>query len=283
MRSLRRLAFVQAPANPSNRLEGTDEQFVVTALLRRRRKASARAFADALLNGVGPAVVSHKAEWNITRVNVLRGVRLSRPLVFFFEATRTHAVAAWLCRLVGQPPPAPYRLGLEPLYDAILEVRFNQRPGTPAIQAIRELLQETAAFDVPVLLGSELQVRVFDSHSTSDISDRVNIVFLVNRPAGMSRETCQRYWQTEHARLALDNMRYMRLTRYRQVHTLASAPPGLDDRYDGVVYAEKASVRQLVRDLTAINTARFNNTVVVDECHFTQATPVMLMRSVGGW
>ena len=283
MRQLaRRLMFVQAPAS-SIRIEGTDEQFVVTALLRRGRKTSARALTGALLNRVGPALSARKAEWNIASIHVLRGVRMSRPLVFFFEVTRTHAVAAWLCRLVGQPAPAPFHLGLEPLYDALLEVRFTQSPGTPAIQGIREILQEADVFDIPVMLGSAFQVRVFDGHSTSDVSDRVNIVFLVNRPPGMSREACQRYWRTQHAQLALDNMRYMRLTRYRQVHTLASPLPGLDDRYDGVVYAEKASVPQLVRDLAAINTARFNNTVVVDECHFTQATPVMLMRLVRAW
>jgi hypothetical protein len=50
-----------------------------------------------------------------------------------------------------------------------------------------------------------------------------------------------------------------------------------------VVYAEKASVAQLVRDLAGIDTARFNNTVVVDECRFTQSTPVMLMQLVRAW
>ena len=281
--SLRRLVFVQAPADPSNRIEGTDEQFVVTALLRRGPNASARALTDALLNRVGPALSSRRTDWNIASVHLLCGVRMSRPLVFFFEVTRTHTVAAWLCRLAGRPAPEPYRLALTPLYDAIVELRFTREPGPLAIQGIRDLLNEAGAFNPAIVLGSTSQVRVFDGHSASSVRDRVNICFLINRPPGMSREACQTYWRTQHAALALDNMRYMRLTRYRQVHTLAAPPAGMDDRYDGVVYAEKASFAQLVRDLTAVATARFNNTVVVDECRFTQATPVMLMRLVGAW
>lgn len=283
MTALRRLVFVQAPADPSNRIEGTDEQFVVTALLRRGPNATARSLTDALLNRVGAALSARRTDWNIASVHVLRGIRLSRPLVFFFELTRTHAVAAWLCRLAGRPAPAPYRLALTPLYDAIVELRFTREPGPLTIQGIRDLLNETGAFDPAIVLASTLQVRVFDGHSASNIMDRVNICFLINRPPGMSRDASQTYWRTHHAALALDNMRYMRLTRYRQVHTLAAPPAGMDDRYDGVVYAEKASVAQLARDLAAVDTARFNNTVVVDECRFTQATPVMLMRLVGAW
>ena len=99
----------------------------------------------------------------------------------------------------------------------------------------------------------------------------------------MSREACQRYWRVQHAQLAIDNLRYLRLTRYRQVHTMATPLAGLDDRYDGVVYAEKASLTQLLRDLLAIDTLRFNNTVVVDECRFTHATPFLLMRIMRAW
>ncbi len=284
MRDLaRRAVFVRAPANPSNRIGGTDSQFVVTALLRRGPKASARSFADALLNRVGPALSARKAELHIESIHVLRGVVLSRHLVFLFEVTRTHTVAACLCQISGQPAPPPYRLGLKPLYDAIVELRFTREPGPLAIQGIRDLVNDAGVFDPAILLGSTFQVRVFDGHSASNVMDRVNICFLINRPPGMSRTASQDYWRTQHAALALDNMRYMRLTRYRQVHTVAAPPAGMDDRYDGVVYAEKASVTQLVRDLTAVATARFNNTVVVDECRFTQATPVMLMRLVGVW
>jgi hypothetical protein len=273
--------FVQAPATSTSAIEGTDQQFVVTALLRRRRRT--RPLTDALLTRVGDTLFARQADWNMVGIRVLRNVRLSGPLVFFFELTRTHAVAAWLCRLAGQPAPAPYRLGLTPRYDAIVELRFAQEPGARALQSIRDVLEEGAVFDRPAVLGSGVQVRVFDGHSAADVSDRVNICFLVNRPPGMSRDACQAYWRTQHAQLALDNMRYMRLTRYRQVHTLAAPPPGLDDHYDGVVYAEKASFRQLLRDVTAVDTARFNNTVVVDECRFTQATPVMIMRLVRAW
>ena len=78
-------------------------------------------------------------------------------------------------------------------------------------------------------------------------------------------------------------MRYLRLTRYRQIHTLPTPPPGLDDTFDGVVYAEKPSYLQLFLDLLKPNTARFNNSIVLDECHFTDATPVTLMRRIGRW
>ena len=151
------------------------------------------------------------------------------------------------------------------------------------IAGVRAILDAPEAFDPPVLIGSGVQVRVYDGDSTSDLAKRVNICFLVRRPPDVTRAACQDYWRHQHAHLALENMQYLRLTRYRQVHTMAVPLPGLDDTFDGVVYAEKRSFLQLFLDLLKPNTARFNSTVVVDECHFTDSTPVTLMRRLASW
>ena len=94
----------------------------------------------------------------------------------------------------------------------------------------------------------------------------------------MSRDTCQSYWRTQHADLALRNMRYLGLTRYLQVHSAQSPPQGYDDNYDGVVYAEKSSLARLIFELGKPDSFRFNNTVVIDETNFTECTPIMLLR-----
>jgi hypothetical protein len=278
-----RLLLPEVPPSSANRIQGTDEKFVVTALLKRRRGTSVRVFTNTLMNGVGPALLSRRDDWNIAGVRIMGAASLSRPLVFFFELTRTFAVASRLCRIAGHPVPEPYRLKLTPLYDALLELQFTEPPGPAVIQGVRAVLEEAGTFDATALLGSGFQVRVYDASSPSDVMNRVDICFLVNRPPGMTRDACQLYWRTQHAELALANMRYLNLTRYRQVHTLETPPAGLDDLYDGVVYAEKSSFARLLRDVLTPSSALFNNTVVVDECNFTHATPVMLMRLLRAW
>lgn len=279
-----RLLFVAAaPRSSSTRIAGTDEQFVITALLNGLDAASSHALGRVLLDEVGPALAARKAEWNIERVTVQRRVPMSRPIVFFFELTRTHAVASWLCRIAGQHPPPPYHLSLCPLFEAMIELRFAAPPPPDVIAGVRAILDAPEAFDPPVLIGSSLQVRVYDGDATNAVADRVNICFLVRRPPDVTRAACQDYWRHQHAHLALENMNYLRLTRYRQVHTTAVPLPGLDDTFDGVVYAEKRSYWQLFRDLLKPDTARFNSTVVVDECHFTDSTPVTLMHQLAVW
>ena len=279
-----RVCFVAAaPRSASTRIAGTDEQFVITALLNGQDAARSRRLATVLRDEVGPALAARKAAWHLDRIIIQHGVPMSRPIVFFFELTRTHANASWLCRIAGQPEPPPYHIDLCPLFEAMIELRFTATPSPAVIAEIRAILDAPAAFDPPVLLGSELQVRVYDGESTSEVLKRVNICFLVRRPPNVTRAACQDYWRHQHAHLALENMPYLRLTRYRQVHTMAVPLPGLDDTFDGVVYAEKRSFLQLFLDLLKPNTARFNSTVVVDECHFTDSTPVTLMRRLGSW
>lgn len=279
-----RILFVAAaPKLAATQIAGTDEQFIVTVLLNARRGVALQTLTNRLMGQVGPTLASRKAEWNLQSVTALRCVRMSRPIVFFFELTRTHPVASWLCRIAGESPPPPYSLKLCPLFEAMLELRFAAAPSPAAIAGVRTVLDAAGVFDTPVLIGSGLQVRVYDGDSTSDVSKRVNICFLVRRPPGVTRAACQDYWRHQHAHLALENMQYLRLTRYRQVHTLPVPLEGLDDTFDGVVYAEKRSFLQLFLDLVKPNTARFNSTVVVDECHFTDSTPVTLMRRMAGW
>lgn len=275
---LRRLLFVRAPADPSRHIRGTRDDVIVTALLQRDPVCTGRGMRRALESVVVPHVHAEAAGWGVRAWRQFAPAPLERPVVFFMEATRKFRMTAALCQLEGDAPPAPYHLPVTPLYDAIFEYRFAAPPATAALAEMRRVLTVPGVVHAAVLVGSGHQVEVYDSGSTSDERSRVNLCFLIRRPPGMSREACQQYWSHQHAQLALDNMKYLGLTRYRQVHTLLTAPPGLDDLYDGVVYAEKASMSRLVRDLLKINTARFNDTVVVDESHFTHATPVMLMR-----
>ena len=281
-RLAKRILFVRAPP-AATRIAGMDDEFVMTALLNGLDRAKSLTLTNVLLHEIGPALASRKADWNVRTITVQRCVPVSHPIVWIFEATREHANASWLCDIVGQPPPPPYHLDLCPLFEAMIEFRFAAPPSAGVIAELRAILDAPVVFDPPVLLGSGLQVRVYDSHSTTDVAKRVNICFLVRRPPGVTRAACQSYWRHQHAELALQNMRYLRLTRYRQVHTTAEPLPGLDDTFDGVVYAEKRSYAQLTLDLLKPNTARFNNTVVVDECHFTDATPVMLMHQIATW
>lgn len=279
-----RLLFVAAaPRSAETRIAGTDQQFVITALLNAVDAAQSLTLTKVLLEEVGPALAARKTDWHIDSITVQRGVAGSRPIVFFFELTRTYRVAAWLCRIAGSPPPPPFHITLCPLFEAMIELRFSAPPPPDVIAGVRAILDAPEAFEPPVLIGSGRQVRVYDGDSTSEIAKRVSICFLVRRPPGVTREACQDYWRHQHAHLALENMHYLRLTRYRQVHTMAVPLPGLDDTFDGVVYAEKRSFLQLFLDLLKPDTARFNSTVVVDECHFTDSTPVTLMRRIGGW
>lgn len=283
-RFLKRTLFVaKAPPSAGTRIAGIDDEFVITALLNGRDAASSRKLRKVLMKQVGPALAVRKADWNLDRIIVQHGVRASRPIVFFFELTRTHVNATWLCGIAGQHPPPPYHLDLCPLFEAMIELRFAAPPSPAVIAEIRAVLDGPKAFDPPVLLGSERQVRVYDGASPSKVLKRVNICFLVRRPPGVTRTACQDYWRHQHAHLALENMQYLRLTRYRQVHTLPVPLDGLDDTFDGVVYAEKRSYLQLFLDLLKPNTLRFNSTVVVDECHFTDSTPVTLMQRLSTW
>jgi hypothetical protein len=275
---VRRLLFVRAPVNPANHIRGTRDEVIVTALLQREPGCSRRALERALDGEVAPRVQAGARDWGIESWHRYAPPPFERPVVFFMEATRRYRTTATLCQLEGEAPPAPYHLPVTPLYDAILECRFGAPPTTAALDGLRRALAAPGVVRTVVLVGSAHQVEVYDSGSPAGERARVNICFLIRRPPGMSREACQQYWSHQHAQLALDNMKYLGLTRYRQVHTVLTPPTGLDDLYDGVVYAEKASMSRLLRDLLKINTARFNDTVVVDESHFTHATPVMLMR-----
>lgn len=281
-RLARRVIFVENPVGKPMPLAGTEEASLITVLLNLRRGVTLHHLTT-VLEGLGPALSMRRSGWPIQQVTVLRAVRMSRPLVFFFELTRTRPFAASLCEIAGEEPPPPFHLGLCPQYEAMIELRFGGDVSGDAIAALRASLAERHIFDSPVLVGSACQVLVYDSGSTADKGKRVNICFLLRRPPGVTRDQCQAYWRENHAQLALHNMKYLRLTRYRQIHTLATPPPGLDDTFDGVVYAEKQSYLQLFLDLLKPNTARFNNSIVLDECHFTDATPVTLMRRIGRW
>jgi hypothetical protein len=281
-RFLCRLLFVEAPPSSSNHIKGTETHSIVTVLLRRRRLTRLQPFVDAA-TALGSTISSRRDGWGVVGVQLYGPAPVERPVVFFMELTRRYRVTRWLCALKGQPAPPPYTLSLCPRFDAILGIRLTG-PVTPgAVAGIRALVADAGVFDRPVLLGSGYQVLVYDPASDADVAARVNLCFLVQRPPGMTREACQDYWGHQHATLALDNMQYLKLTRYCQVHTLETPPSGLDDDYDGVVFAEKRSIGGLLKDLAKVDTTRFNNTVVVDESHFTYATPVMLMQIHRSW
>lgn len=279
---VRRVIFVEEPIGTPLPIAGTEQARIITVLLNLRGGVTLDHLTK-VMEHLGPALSAPRSGWPIEQVTILRGVRMSRPLVFFFELTRTRSVAASLCRIAGEKTPPPYHLSLCPQYEAIIELRFSGEVGADAIAQLRASLAQRQIFESPVLVGSGFQVLVYDSGSTADKLKSVNICFLLRRPPGVTRQECQAYWREQHAQLALRNMQYLRLTRYRQIHTLPTPPPGLDDTFDGVVYAEKQSYLQLFLDLLKPSTARFNNSIVLDECHFTDATPVTLMRRIGRW
>jgi hypothetical protein len=170
------------------------------------------------------------------------------------------------------------------LYDNVVQITFERHPESSQLDGVLGLLRspEISAAECTVL-ASVRQYTVYDAHPGGSESKRVVICFLVNRPKGSTRDACQAYWRTRHADLALRNMTYLGLTRYLQVHTRKSPGTGLDDTYDGVVYAEKSSLGRLLLELAKPDSFRFNNTVVIDETNFTECTPIMLLRLSSGW
>jgi hypothetical protein len=189
-----------------------------------------------------------------------------------------------LSRCWGQPRPAPYRTTYGIIYDAVLHLRFARRPDT---EQTNELLTILGSPRLPVkdrlILGSDRQYTIFDAELNTDERKRVNMCFLIRRHPEMTRENCQSYWRTEHASLALNNMRHLGLSRYIQVHTMATRDVRFDDDFDGIVYAEKPSLTTFLREFFTWRAIRVNNIFVMDEMKFTFNTPVMLMQTHMSW
>jgi hypothetical protein len=269
-----RLLFVRAPGGPDQPLAGDDHAAVLTGFVahQHRWRASARALAEA--RSVATVVVDRREHMGVESVRTLRG-RL-RWFAGILRFTRTRPIVAFLAWLSSESAPPAYHLSLSPEYDAAVEIRFSSPPPQAVIDEII-----AAAPDAMQWIASDEQVLVYEADHLSDSA--IFVCFLVHRPATSTRRGCQTYWKTEHAQLVLQNMRYLRLTQYLQVHTAAEPPPGCIDTYDGIVYARKPSTWAVIRQLLHINEFRFNDTLVVDETHFTSATPVLLMQADRTW
>lgn len=281
---LQRVLFVDDTAPTTLPAPRTHERFVLTALLKRRPGVAPGAFRRHVAVTFAERLRERRHELGIESLRVYRDASAGGVLSFFLQLTRSRAYTALLCRVLGRAAPPPYRIRYGVLYDAIVQVAFQETPEGSRLDAVVDRLR---ASEIPasecIVLGSTRQYTVYDACSDSDERERINICFLVHRPDSMTRETCQAYWHTRHADLALRNMRYLNLTRYLQVHTMSAPAPGCDDTYDGVVYAEKRSLGRLMLELAKPDSFRFNNTVVIDETHFTECTPIMLMRLETVW
>jgi hypothetical protein len=279
-----RLLFVDSHVPTSLPAPRAHERFVITALLRRRPGVSSRAFRRQIENHLAGRLRDKRGDLALASLKVYRDVSAGGILSFFLQITRSHGYTAFLCRALRRPPPPAYRIRYGVLYDNVVQIAFERHPQSCQLDGVLELLRspDISASECTIL-ASARQYTVYDSQPAGDESKRIDICFLVSRPIDSTRAACQAYWRTRHADLALRNMKYLGLTRYLQVHTRKSPGAGLDDTYDGVVYAEKSSLGRLLLDLAKPNSFRFNNTVVIDETNFTECTPIMLLRLSSGW
>jgi hypothetical protein len=279
-----RLLFVDSLTPTSLPAPRAHERFVVTALLRRRPGISSGTFRQRIEKDLAARLREQRGELGVASLKVYRDVSAGGILSFFLQLTRSRAYTAFLCRILRKPAPPPYRIPYGVLYDNVAEITFEGNPENSQLDGVLALLRGPG---VPAsectILASARQYTVYDNHPSEDESERVDICFLVNRPKEMTRDACQAYWRTQHADLALRNMKYLGLTRYLQVHTVESPGVGFDDTYDGVVYAEKSSLVRLMLELGKPGSFRFNNTVVIDETNFTECTPIMLLRLSSAW
>ena len=279
-----RLLFIDSLAATTLPAPRTQQAFVVTALLRRRADISARSFRQHIETGLSARLAEDRGALGIDALKVYRDASAGGLLSFFLQLTRSHGYTAFLCRVLKRDAPPPYRIRYGVLYDHVVQMTFQRHPQAAQIDALLSLLRgpQVPARECTVL-ASTRQYTVYDHGSARDERRRIDICFLVNRPQAMSRATCQAYWRTRHADLALRNMQYLGLTRYLQVHTADSLGGGFDDAYDGVVYAEKSSLARLLFELAKPSSFRFNNTVIIDETNFTECTPIMLLRLATAW
>ena len=269
---LRRLLFVKNHTFEAEQLAGTGDAFLLTGLvegsgLRRRRAArhQVKVFAE--------QAAAHRDDWKLDTIETFKSTLRWFDAIMRF--TRTNTVVRFLCWLAATPPPPPFDLAVSPRVDAAVEIRFQQRPDDAVLDQI------TSSSPNIDWIASEEQVIVYDQGGRAHKS--VYQCFLVFHLPMMSRASCQQYWRTQHAQFVLYNMNYLRLTKYRQVHTAAVAPPGCIDTFDGVVWARKASRWAVIRQVLHINAFRFNNALVVDETNFTYATRAFLLRPHKTW
>lgn len=281
---LQRLLFVDSLAPTSHPAPRAHDRMVITALMRRRSGISARSFRRLIENDLADRLREQRGDLGLTSVKVYRDVSAGGILSFFLQLTRSHGYTAFLCRILRKTAPPPYRIPYGVLYDNVVQISFEENPAPSHLKAVLTLLRGPDAPDSEcTVLASNRQYTVYDSYSSRDERNRVDICFLVNRPRAMTRDACQTYWRTRHADLALRNMKHLGLTRYLQVHTMEAPPAEFDDIYDGVVYAEKSSLGRLMIELGKPDSFRFNNTVVIDETNFTECTPIMLLRLASAW
>lgn len=266
----RRLLFVR-PSEPAA-TSTVEHRTILTAFVQaeHRRRRSARAVADEL----AALAIHHHQEWGVARVRVLQG---ALPLVAIaLRLTRRPLVSRTLCRLAGVPAPDPVEaLPLLPQTHAAVEIVLDAFPTDDQLHAIVGHCTEA------VWVLADRQVLVFDEHR--DDARTTITCFLVHRPPMMTRRACQTYWEHRHAGLVVGINRALRLTQYLQVHATDPTPPGLADEYDGVVYAHPRSSVAAALQLVRFSALRANNTLVVDETHFTWGTPAFLLRPATRW
>ena len=268
----RRLLFVEHPATDHMPVAGEANGFVLTGLVPRgvTPRRAARSLEQAL--------TASDDRWGATHTTVLASRWWMRGMAAILLFTRRYRVATWFCKLRRQPGPPRYDEDWVTPFVAAVELRFDERPSDDAMAlAMATLGAETKA----VWVASDHQVVVYEAEPRPP--KPAYISFLVHRPPSLTRESCQAFWQTTHAQLVLHNLDYLRLDEYRQVHTVALPPAGCDDRFDGIVWAQKHSVWALLAQLVQPNAFRFDNSLVVNETNFTYDTPALVLAPTHTW
>ncbi len=182
----------------------------ITFLLRRKPDLSAEAFTDYWLNEHGPLVASHARH-----LNMLRYVQV---------------------HTLGDPANdamAKARGGMEPVYDGVAEVWFENREALTAAmetdagrKAGAALVEDEARFiDLPrspLWLGCEHpQVNpVPENLVASPRSGLVKLYFPLRNRQELAEADMQRYWYTNHGPIIRRQAAASGIQRYVQVHRI---------------------------------------------------------------
>ena len=198
----------------------------ITFLLRRKPELSLADFQDYWLNEHGPLVASVAS-----RINALRYVQ-----VHTFDSPANDAMAK-------------ARGGMEPVYDGVAEVYFENRAALVAALESSEgqaaagtLLEDEARFidlpNSPLWVGYEYpQVNPTPENLVARTrSNLAKLYFPLRCPEGREQSDAQHYWRTHHGPIIRRHAEASGVQRYIQVHR------ALDDELNDALTASRGTV-----------------------------------------
>ena len=198
----------------------------ITFLLRRKAELSLEAFQDYWLKEHGPLVASVAG-----RINALRYVQ-----VHTFDSPANDAMAE-------------ARGGMEPIYDGVAEVYFENRAALVAAlespdgqAAAATLLEDEKKFidlpNSPLWVGYEYpQVNASPENLVARTrSNLAKLYFPLRAPEGRDPADAQHYWRTHHGPIIRRHAEASGIERYIQVHR------ALDDELNEALTAARGTV-----------------------------------------